>query len=200
MTIGVSQDGLGQIWSLGYRILMRIPYSKDELPSLEVLRWSQEHEGWHLHNAALVSYFGLPPHFKLSDSIGTVSASSDIVLVFLVQVSLWERGLNDFHSSVAENWLGSTWSSVSWWADARKSGEHYNQLMRPHLTHQGGQRNLKRGSHSIQNKVNEFILGLICPWIWTQDSWEWFCNPSSYCFLPLNFINLIQNKIFSFSN
>lgn len=34
-----------------------------------------------------------------------------------------------------------------------------------------------------------------CPWIWNQDSWEWFCNPSSNCvFLPLNFIGLIQNK------
>ena len=35
-------------------------------PPWKYLSWSQEHEGWHLHNAAWTQLaFGLPPHFKL---------------------------------------------------------------------------------------------------------------------------------------
>lgn len=132
--------------------------------------WEHQRAVSHTDLARLNIAFVFFPISSFSDSNGVLSANL-LILVFLVDPHWGERGLEEFCSLVSNNWFGTMcWPQLPVGRRQRRVGKaHDSACSRPPQNCPPVQRSPK-GSHSIQNKVNEFIPASFCPWIWNQDS------------------------------
>lgn len=133
---------------------------KDEFPSLEVLMKRTEADpalAW--LNSALL--FSSSPFQAVLIPLNPVCKLT-VILVFLAWISLDREKLEEF---LLLCFWSLSWecmqTSGSGWAEAWV--KHKSAHWRPHPTCPGVQSSPK-GSHSIQNKVNEFIAGLVLSW------------------------------------